>query len=68
MTIPVRSATLQPVADVPLRRLWATAGSSRRLVLETARATLEWSVSEVQVQRSMGATRPSARDGRPPSG
>ena len=41
---------------------------SSRIVLKTAQATLEWSVPEEQLQRSMGVTRRSVRNARPPTG
>jgi len=66
--IPVCSATLQSPGNIPRRRARAIGPQPRRLVLETARATLEWLVPEEQLDRSMGVTRRSVRDARPPTG
>ena len=68
LTIPVRSATLQPPGDIPRWSPRAIGPQPRRIVLETAPATLEWLVPEEQLERSMGVTRRSVRDARPPTG
>ena len=68
MTIPVHSATLQPPGDIPRRTALALGPQARRIVLETATATVEWLVPEDQLQRSMSVTRRSVRDAGPPSG
>ena len=68
MTIPVRAATLLPPGGVPRRISRAVGPQPRRIVVETAQASLEWLVPEEQVQRSMGVTRRSVRDGPPPTG
>lgn len=68
MTIPVLSAALQPRRDVPRRSLRERGPQPRRIVLETARATLEWMVPEEQSQRSMGVTGRSVREVRPTGG
>ncbi|WP_448642470.1 hypothetical protein [Geodermatophilus sp. URMC 63] len=67
-TLPVCSATLHPPGDVPRRRPGARGTRPRRIVLETARATLAWLVPEDQVQRSMRVTRRSVRGAHPPTG
>lgn len=67
-TIPVRSATLQQPWDIPRRTPRAVGPQPRRIVLTTAQSTLEWLVSEEQLERAMGVTRRSARDARPPTG
>lgn len=66
LTVPVRSAMLQPSGDLPSRRL-RRFGPSRRIVLTTTQGTLEWLVPEEQVQRSMGVTRRSVDDAHPPT-
>ena len=68
VTVPVRSATLQAPGHVPWWRSRALGPQPRRIVLETARATLEWLVPEDQLQRSLGVTSASVRDLRPPTG
>jgi len=67
LTIPVCSAALQPPGDIPRRSPRAMGPQPCRIVLTTARATLEWLVPEEQLQRSMGVTRRSVRDARPPT-
>jgi hypothetical protein len=68
MTVPVRSATLQPPGDIPRRKALALGPRARRIVLETAAATVEWLVPEDQLQRSTSVTRRSVRDAGPPTG
>jgi hypothetical protein len=67
MTIPVRSATLQPPWDRPGRTPRAIGPQPRLIVVTTARATLEWLVPEEQLQRAMGVTHRSVRDARTPT-
>ena len=63
-SIPVHSVTLQPLGGGPRRGLRGTSAPTRLIVLVTAVATLEWTVPEDQLQRSMGvaSTEPVSPD------
>ena len=68
LTVPVASAMLQPPGSAPRWSRRTIGAQPRRIVLRTARATVEWLVPEEQVERALGVTRPSAREVRPPAG
>lgn len=67
LTMPVTAAVLQPPGPVPRWAHRAVGAQPRRIVLRTARATVEWLVPEEQLDRALGVTRPRAPEERPPA-